>query len=85
MILTALSMCTKEEEEELKQNYGKKESGCITRVREIFARYDIYSKYKAYEQSTMELVKREIESDQFPVPELIPVFRLLMEKLFGKY
>ena len=78
-------MCTKEEEEELKQNYGKKDSVCISRVREIFARYDIRSKYKSYEQSTLELVKKEMDSDQFPIPELIPVFRLLMDKLFGKY
>ena len=46
-------------------------------MREIFARYDIHSKYIAYEQSAMELVKKEIESDHFPVPELIPVFLLL--------
>lgn len=85
VVLAALSMCTEEEKEELKKNYGKKKKDCIARVREIFANYDIQAKYEQYEQTVFESVKKEIESDQFPIPALVPILRVLAKKLFGRY
>lgn len=83
VILQVLEHCTNEEKEVLKAHYGVEKEENVAQVKSIFDKYDITAKFIECEQQTKRRTKEILESDDFPVKDLLPFFNLLNEKLFG--
>lgn len=82
MILTVFSLCSAEDRLELQQCYGKKETDQVAAVRAIFAKYDVEGVYQHYKESTLEEIRKLIESSDLD-SRLTAILRILTRKLFG--
>lgn len=80
VILTVFSMCSEEDKEALKKLYGKSDP---QPVKAIYAKYDVESEYRRFEDEALKKTKEILASDSFPDARLRPLFKALIEKLFG--
>lgn len=84
VILTVLNQCTKVDREELEIHYGKKDPEDVRYVREIFGRYNVEKGFLEYQENTLKQISAILNSPAFPEPKLLPLFHLLIKKLFKK-
>lgn len=82
VVLKVMTLCNDTDLEELKQNYGKDDIAKVNRVKEIFSKYDMKSHFETCKKESLDRCHSILQSDHFPMPSLIPLFSLLISKLF---
>lgn len=80
VILTVFSLCSEEDKEALKELYGKSDP---RPVKAIYAKYDVESEFRRFEDEALEKTREILASESFPDDRLKPLFNALIEKLFG--
>lgn len=81
VVLKVMTLCNDIDMEELKQNYGKEDTDKVKRVKEVFSKYDVKSHFETCKKESLNRCYSILQSDQFPMPSLIPLFNILISKL----
>ena len=61
-IVTALDMCSAAHKQILKQNYGKNDSECVSRVKQIYFEIDLKNIFKEFEKNIFKEIQELIEN-----------------------
>ncbi|EJU05113.1 hypothetical protein DACRYDRAFT_20653 [Dacryopinax primogenitus] len=81
----ALAACTPEQRRVLDETYGRKDSICEAKVKEIFLAVDIPGKYAAYEQQSYEKINGLIDGiAETPGGLKRDVFRAFLSKIYKR-
>jgi len=81
----ALANCTPEQRQVLDENYGRKDSACEAKVKEVFLAIDIPGKYATYEQQSYEKINGLIDAiDETPGGLKRDVFRAFLSKIYKR-
>jgi farnesyl diphosphate synthase len=84
VVNVALQHVTPAQRKILDENYGRKDSECERRVKEVFAAVDMETKYKVFEQAAYEKIVGLVETIPEQGCELKrDVFMAFLSKIFG--
>lgn len=61
LVVQALKHATSEQRDRIKTNYGKDDTGCIEKVKQVFNELDLTARFKAFEEESYKLLSAEIE------------------------
>jgi farnesyl diphosphate synthase len=85
VVNVALQYVTPAQRKILNENYGRKDSECERRVKEVFAAVDVETKYKAFEQAAYAKIVGLVETIPEEGGELKrEVFMAFLSKIFGR-
>ncbi len=85
VINIALQNVTPEQRKVLDDNYGRKDSECEQRVKEVFKAADVEGQYKAYEQQAYQKIVGLVDQVPEGGGELRrEVFMAFLNKIFGR-
>ncbi|KAF9516970.1 hypothetical protein BS47DRAFT_1390291 [Hydnum rufescens UP504] len=85
VVNVALQHVTPSQRKILDENYGRKDSECERRVKEVFVAVGVEAKYKAFEQAAYEKIVGLVETVPAEGSELKrEVFMAFLRKIFGR-